>query len=364
MARTKPVRDFNRLANISRAIDDSREMIPDELPIASEQPLTNSDVNTIDKAEVALRPPLVANDEAKITGDKHPSEVRNSSETLSGGRAATANLAGYQVIEIDVNCIDLGYNARDVRAEEDSEEWERFLSSISDIGLLQPLVVKPQDASNGSRWRLIAGNRRFLAVKTLQWEKVPALIVTPSGSDEVTMMMVENLHRKNLTILEEGRGVQALMDLGLTLREIHQRLPRSISYLSTITRVARIPELAKVSEELSLPTGITFALLMLYDQDNQLIIPNSLQKTLKWIQVHHPTRDQVKEYCRQVVENIAQPKRRVRQTYAMRIRDEILTTLPNHLEVMSDSELASLEQALRATAEQIASQRQILKGNK
>jgi len=48
----------------------------------------------------------------------------------------------------------------------------------------------------------------------------------------------------------------------------------------------------------------------------------------------------------------------------MRLRDEILTTLPNHLEVMSDSELASLEQALRATAEQIASQRQILKANK
>ncbi len=363
MAKTRPARDFNRLADISRAIDDSKDILKNDPSIKVEKPITNSEPKMLDKAESGPRPMLVESAETEITADMQSSDAPVPSDTQRSGKATEDNLTGYQVLEIDVSCIDLGYNARDVRFEEDSEEWERFLSSIADIGLLQPLVVKPQESSNGTRWRLIAGNRRFLAVKTLHWDKVPALIVSPSGSDEVTMMMVENLHRKNLTILEEGRGVQALMDLGLTLREIHQRLPRSISYLSTITRVARIPELVKASEELALPTGITFALLMLYDQDNQLIVPNSLQKTLKWIQVHHPTRDQVKEYCRQAVENTAQPKRRVRQTYAMRIRDEILTTLPSHLEVMSDSELASLEQALRATAEQIASQRQMLKSN-
>ncbi len=363
MAKTRPARDFNRLADISRAIDSSKEMPKQEQPVKIDQSNPNGDPIELD--EVKSGPHLMFKEinKVEVPVDMELSNDPVSPDTPNPTEPADVSISNYQVREIPVGSIDLGYNARDMQVEEDSEEWERFLSSIADIGLLQPLVVAPQESSNGSRWRLIAGNRRFLAVKTLQWENVPALIVSPTGTDEVTMMMVENLHRKNLSLLEEGRGVQALIDLGLTLREIHQRLPRSISYLSTITRVARIPELVKASEELGLPTGITFTLLMLYDQNNQLIVPNSLQKTLKWIQVHHPTRDQVKDYCRQIVQKLTQPKRRVRQTYAMRIRDEILTTLPSHLEVMSDSELASLEQALRITAEQIASQRLSLKNN-
>lgn len=133
-------------------------------------------------------------------------------------------------------------NPRQPRGVFDDDEIEGLAQSIRDVGVLQPVVVRPLD---GHQYELVAGERRLRASKLAGRTRIPAVIRLTDDSDLLKEALIENIHRVQLNPLEEGAAYQQLLeDFGVTQEELAQRLGKS---RPTITNAMRL---------LSLPPGV------------------------------------------------------------------------------------------------------------
>jgi ParB family chromosome partitioning protein len=99
--------------------------------------------------------------------------------------------------------------------------------SIREHGLIQPIVVEPNDTG---RFRILAGERRFAACRSLGLTTIPSLIRSAVEQSRLELQLVENLHRKDLHPLEEARAFKRLMDeFNLTQRDMARRLGKSLA---------------------------------------------------------------------------------------------------------------------------------------
>jgi ParB family chromosome partitioning protein len=124
------------------------------------------------------------------------------------------------------------------RADFDPAALNDLATSISQNGLLQPIVVRDV----GESFQIVAGERRFRAIQKLGWERVP--IVTRALSDEqmLVVALVENLQRENLSVLEEAQGYQRLIDeFGLTQEDVGRHVGRDRSTVSNALRLLALP---------------------------------------------------------------------------------------------------------------------------
>lgn len=112
-------------------------------------------------------------------------------------------------------------------------------SSIKQVGLIQPLVVRRR----GREFVLIAGERRLRALKSLGCETARCIIDDPADEgDPALMAIVENLQREDLHYLEEAECFASLIrDLGLTQEELGKRIGKSQSYVANKLRLLRLP---------------------------------------------------------------------------------------------------------------------------
>lgn len=118
---------------------------------------------------------------------------------------------------------------------------EELAASIDSIGLIQNIVVRP----NEDGFELIAGARRLEALKLLKWEKVTVDVQALGDKEAEEARLIENLHREDLTALEEARGYQRLIaEHGMSQHEIAQRLGRSQSHISKRVGLLELPETA------------------------------------------------------------------------------------------------------------------------
>jgi ParB family transcriptional regulator, chromosome partitioning protein len=112
--------------------------------------------------------------------------------------------------------------------------------SIDQLGLLQPIVVRPLD----DYFDLVAGHRRLEACKRLRWRKIPCHVVELSDKAAFEVALSENLDRKTLDPLEEGRAFQKYVTMsgwgGLT--ELSKRIGLSPSYISKRIALLSLPE--------------------------------------------------------------------------------------------------------------------------
>lgn len=113
-------------------------------------------------------------------------------------------------------------------------------ASIEDQGILQPLIVAPLD---DQRFLLIAGERRLTAARQLGLSEVPILVRGVEEHRRLILQIVENLHRKDLTPLEEAEGVRRLVeDSGLSQRDAAVHLGKSLTYINELLRVLQLPD--------------------------------------------------------------------------------------------------------------------------
>jgi ParB family transcriptional regulator, chromosome partitioning protein len=130
-------------------------------------------------------------------------------------------------------------NPRQPREVFDDEELEGLAVSLRDIGLLQPLVVRP--GSDG-RYELVAGERRLRAAKLAGLELVPVLIRHTEDGDLLKEALVENIHRVQLNPLEEAAAYQQLLaEFGFTQEELATRLGKSRPAVSNALRLLTLP---------------------------------------------------------------------------------------------------------------------------
>ena len=130
-------------------------------------------------------------------------------------------------------------NPRQPRGIFDEDELEGLATSIRDMGLLQPLVVR---RTGEDRYELIAGERRLRASRIAGLTTVPAIIRDTEDTDLLKEALVENIHRVQLNPLEEAAAYQQLLeDFGVTQEELARRLGKSRPTISNGLRLLTLP---------------------------------------------------------------------------------------------------------------------------
>ena len=150
---------------------------------------------------------------------------------------------GAEFAEIPVDAIRP--NPRQPRTVFDEDDLAELVHSIREIGVLQPVVVRPApDAQPGDevRFELIMGERRWRASREAGKETVPAIIRMTEEDDLLRDALLENLHRSQLNALEEAAAYQQLLDdFGCTQEELAQRIGRSRPQISNTLRLLKLP---------------------------------------------------------------------------------------------------------------------------
>lgn len=140
---------------------------------------------------------------------------------------------------IYVTISDIVPNAFQPRQQFTPDELNELVQSIKANGILQPIVVRRK----GSKFEIIAGGRRFEAVKMLGWDKIPAVIKENiSDKESFVLAIVENLQRQNLNPLEEAYSFKRLTDdFSLSLQDIADSLGKDKSTISNAMRLLKLP---------------------------------------------------------------------------------------------------------------------------
>ena len=152
---------------------------------------------------------------------------------------------GARFAEIDLT--DIRPNPRQPRTAFDEEALVELVGSIREIGVLQPVVVRPlSPPEDGVHYELIMGERRWRASAQAGLTTVPAIVRETADGDLLRDALLENLHRSNLNPLEEAAAYQQLLDdFGCTHEELAHRIHRSRPQISNTLRLLRLPPLVQ-----------------------------------------------------------------------------------------------------------------------
>lgn len=123
------------------------------------------------------------------------------------------------------------------------EAFAELVHSIRELGVLQPIVVRPLPDQDGERrYELIMGERRLRASKEVGLGKIPAVIRETADENMLRDALLENLHRSDLNPLEEASAYQQLLDdFGITQEELANRIGRSRPKITNTLRLLKLP---------------------------------------------------------------------------------------------------------------------------
>ncbi|QTG75501.1 ParB/RepB/Spo0J family partition protein [Trueperella pecoris] len=150
--------------------------------------------------------------------------------------------------EIPIN--EIVPNTRQPRAVFDEDELQELADSITEVGVLQPIVIRPLVAplpdNPQARYELIMGERRWRASQRANKESIPAIVRHTEDGDLLRDALLENLHRANLNALEEAAAYQQLLDdFQCTQEELSRRIARSRPQISNTLRLLKLPPLVQ-----------------------------------------------------------------------------------------------------------------------
>lgn len=134
---------------------------------------------------------------------------------------------------------DIDPNTDQPRKHFDMEKLEELAQSVSAYGIVQPIIVQ----AAGSRYKIIAGERRYRAARLAGLKEVPVIVKEYSASELMEVSLVENLQREDLNPIEEAQAMRMLMEEhSLTQDELSGKLGKSRSALANTLRLLSLPE--------------------------------------------------------------------------------------------------------------------------
>ncbi|MGV8966249.1 MAG: ParB/RepB/Spo0J family partition protein [Cellulomonas sp.] len=176
----------------------------------------------------------------------HPVTVLSAPELVAAidDGPALLPVPGARFAELPVESIRP--NARQPRTAFDEDAMAELVESIREIGVLQPIVVRPVPGDDGTAYELIMGERRWRASQQAGLATVPAIIRETDDADLLRDALLENLHRSQLNPLEEAAAYRQLLDdFGCTHDELAARISRSRPQISNTLRLLRLPPLVQ-----------------------------------------------------------------------------------------------------------------------
>ena len=150
------------------------------------------------------------------------------------------------------------------RRDVDPVALEELKASIRQAGLLQPVVVR---TGKESGFELIAGERRLRACQALGWERIPAVKRDVDDRTVLTLALIENLQRDDLSPVDEARGYDRLLaEFSLTQQDVADAVGRDRSTIANALRLLKLPAaVLQMLHESLLTVGHARALLALDD---------------------------------------------------------------------------------------------------
>ena len=145
-------------------------------------------------------------------------------------------LAGFSTLRLD----EIKPNPQQPREHFDPEALQSLADSIAEVGVLQPIVVRPTEEG----YELIAGERRCRAARIADLDEIPAIIRSEDldESSSLTEALIENVQREDLSPLEEAAGYQQLLtDFGLTHEAVATKVGKSRSAITNTLRLLQLP---------------------------------------------------------------------------------------------------------------------------
>lgn len=173
--------------------------------------------------------------------------------------------SGEELLDLDVDLIEP--NSEQPRTRFTEENLEELSQSIRANGIVQPIIVRRR----GSRYQIVAGERRWRAAQRAGLQKVPAVVKEVSDSKLLELALVENIQRQELNPIEEAKAFKNLINtVGLTQEMVAERVGKNRTVITTSLRLLKLPdEIQRLIEEEKISAGHGRALLMIDDSEAQ-----------------------------------------------------------------------------------------------
>lgn len=185
-------------------------------------------------------------------------------EALLGPTREEAEREG-SLVELPIG--DIRPNPYQPRRDVDPAALAELKASILKAGLLQPVVVRAARGDGGTGYELIAGERRLRACQALGWERIPAVKREVDDRTVLTLALIENLQRDDLSPVDEARGYERLIaEFSLTQQDVADAVGRDRSTVANALRLLKLPAaVLALLHEGGLSVGHARALLALED---------------------------------------------------------------------------------------------------
>ncbi|GAB2022881.1 ParB/RepB/Spo0J family partition protein [Pseudolactococcus yaeyamensis] len=172
---------------------------------------------------------------------------------------------------------DIVKNPYQPRIVFDDKKLQELSDSIKENGVLQPIIVRKSPIIG---YEILAGERRFRASQLAGLTKIPAIIRELSDDEMMTLAILENLQRDDLTLLDEARSLQNLVTKqGLTHTQIAEKLGKSRPYVTNAIRILNLPEaILQMIEAKKISQGHARLLLGLKTSQEQLTLAQRIDQ--------------------------------------------------------------------------------------
>src|SRR5437764_1115791 len=168
---------------------------------------------------------------------------------------------------VELAIADIRPNPYQPRRDVDPTALDELKASILKAGLLQPVVVRAAPRDRPAGYELIAGERRLRACQALGWERIPAVKRDVDDRTVLTLALIENLQRDDLSPVDEARGYERLIaEFSLAQQDVADAVGRDRSTVANALRLLKLPAtVLALLHEGRLSVGHARALLALDD---------------------------------------------------------------------------------------------------
>lgn len=157
-----------------------------------------------------------------------------------GSEPQSQNSADARRSDTSVPIEQLVANPKQPRRRFAQQELNDLTSSITEKGILQPLIVR---AVAGGKYEIVAGERRWRAAQQAQLHQIPVLVREYSDVEVLEVAIIENIQRADLNAVEEAAGYRQLMDgFGHTQEKLAEALGKSRSHIANLMRLLTLPD--------------------------------------------------------------------------------------------------------------------------
>ena len=172
--------------------------------------------------------------------------------------------------EIDIDLIDT--NPQQPRERFNEAQLDQLAASIKANGVVQPIVVR----RNGSRYQIVAGERRWRATQRAGLRKLPAVVKDVPDEKLLELALIENIQRQELNPIEEANAYRRLIEnIGITQENLSERIGKERTVITTSLRLLKLPnDIQRLVADGRLSAGHGRALLMTEDPKVQRAVAN------------------------------------------------------------------------------------------